>query len=208
MVNKMEETFKPVLGYEGIYEFSNLNNLRSVNRKMETVNKHGTTIEYTFKGKDITPTETQDGYTCFRVSVLSRLENLYLSRLVWEYNTGKHVPEGYQIGYIDHNNHNNEFSNLRLLTHRESCNLPDKEGLTPAQKRWKNKSWVDHLDKMHKNNGVSVARVDENGEILKKFSSIKEASVYYDIDRTAISSCCRHKQNTTHGMIFKYLREE
>jgi len=45
----------------------------------------------------------------------------------WE-NTGKTVPEGYVIHHKDHNNRNDEFSNLQLMTANEHNSYHRKVG--------------------------------------------------------------------------------
>jgi hypothetical protein len=43
---------------------------------------------------------------------------------IWEFNSGKEVPPGYEINHIDHDTFNNDFSNLECLPMREHRCLP------------------------------------------------------------------------------------
>jgi Mor family transcriptional regulator len=48
-------------------------------------------------------------------------KQLYVHRLVWETFVGE-IPEGYEIDHIDNNPHNNNLSNLQLLSRTENVN--------------------------------------------------------------------------------------
>ncbi len=53
-----------------------------------------------------------------------------------------------------------------------------------------------------------VALVDEAGNILRSFSSVRQAAKDLDIPQTSIRSCCNGRAKTTHGMRFQYLERE
>lgn len=53
----------------------------------------------------------------------------------------------------------------------------------------------------------SVAQVDEAGNILRRFSSSRQAAQEMGIPRMSILGCCTGHVKTTHGMRFKYLEK-
>lgn len=51
----------------------------------------------------------------------NNLHTIALHKLIWEAFNGK-VPEGKQLNHIDENTHNNDLSNLELVTPAQNCN--------------------------------------------------------------------------------------
>ena len=103
-----EEIWKPVLGFEGKYEVSNLGNVKSLirNRLLKPMSNH----KYLF------------------VHLGRGTKKKYIHRAVWEAFNGP-IPEGLQINHNDENKLNNSLSNLSLVTPRENMNwgsLPEK----------------------------------------------------------------------------------
>ena len=108
---KENEIWKPVLGFEGRYEVSNLGNVKSL-----------------ITNKLRKPVSTRCGYLQVILTLGRELKPKLVHRLVWEaFNSS--IPEGLQINHLDENKHNNSLSNLSLVTHRENMNwgsLPEK----------------------------------------------------------------------------------
>ena len=49
---------------------------------------------------------------------------------------------------------------------------------------------------------------DKNGDFIKKWETIKDAEIYYhpkNLNKNNICNCCRGKQKTAYGFIWKYL---
>ena len=109
---KEKEIWKPVLGFEGRYEVSNLGNVKSLTRN-----------------KLLKPASTRAsnrGYLFVQLGKDHKLK--YIHRAVWEAFNGP-IPEGLQINHLDENKLNNSLNNLSLVTHRENMNwgsLPEK----------------------------------------------------------------------------------
>lgn len=106
---KEKEIWKPVLGFEGRYEVSNLGNVKSL-----------------ITNKLLKPKTTSRGYMF--VNLGKELKTKLVHRLVWEAFNGP-IPEGLQINHLDENKHNNSLTNLSLVTQRENMNwgsLPEK----------------------------------------------------------------------------------
>lgn len=78
MKQNNNEVWKAVLGYEGIYEFSNKQRVRSVDR--DITYKNGTKRHV--KGKLLTITPTQDGYLSVNLSRDGKSKTVYIHQLL------------------------------------------------------------------------------------------------------------------------------
>ena len=123
-----QEIWKPVVGYEGLYEVSNLGRVKSLN--------------YKNSGKEgIMKGEIIKGY--LRVH-LNKTKN-FVHRLVWEAFKGK--IEGawteVQIDHINCNKIDNRLENLRLVTTKENANnaLTKKRKEEMLKKRAQDPEW-------------------------------------------------------------------
>lgn len=103
--DEIKEVFKPVFGYEGVYEFSNFGNLRS---KSATRGNR-----WKLKKETVFPS----GYQGFCLSYENRREMKYTHQLFWEYEYDMPIPAGHCIDHISGDRSNNDISNLRLTTH-------------------------------------------------------------------------------------------
>lgn len=54
----------------------------------------------------------------------------------------------------------------------------------------------------------TVYSFDLNWNFLKQFETMNDASKFYGINQSAISACCRHRLNKTHGYRFSYERND
>ena len=112
---KEKEIWKPVLGFEGRYEVSNLGNVKSLIRNR--LLKPATNQKYLY------------------VILGKNTNRKYVHRAVWEAFNGP-IPDGLQINHIDENKLNNSLTNLSLVTPRENMNwgsLPEKCAKTILQ---------------------------------------------------------------------------
>lgn len=124
----MEEIWKDIQGYEGIYQVSDLGRIRSLDRIMISKNKFG---EYhrMHKGRIMNGCINKVGYISVNFIVPNR-RTFTIHQLV-AIAFLNHVPCGYKIvvDHIDHNPLNNRADNLQLITNRYN-NSKDKKGGT------------------------------------------------------------------------------
>ncbi len=114
----MLEEWRPVVGYEGRYEVSNLGGIKRI------CSGQGV------KRPILSPTIAKIGY---RVVVLSQgniatRKRLYVHRLVARAFLGE-SPPGKVVNHIDSNKLNNHPSNLEYITQSENCKHAQKLGL-------------------------------------------------------------------------------
>ena len=115
----MEELWKSIKGYEGLYEVSTLGRVRSIKRVVVNKRKRKMTIKETI----LKPENVYNGYE--RVFLCKNGKGVHkrVATLVYESFVGA-IPEGLEIDHINGDNRDNRLANLRVCTHKENCNNP------------------------------------------------------------------------------------
>lgn len=177
----MEEIWKDIKGYEGLYQVSSLGNVKSLNYRR------------TGKEKKISKGVNSEGYEYIRL--FKQNKQLYTSvhRIVAE--TFIPNPENKeQVNHIDGNKKNNKVENLEWCTQTENIRHAMRTGL---------------LNIIGSNNGSSrkVQQLDSNGKILKQFDTIIEAGRYLGVkcQPTGIISVCKGRKKTAYGYKWAYV---
>jgi hypothetical protein len=113
----MEEIWKPIVGYEGFYDVSNMGKVRSyrVRGKVKTSGVPQRILAHT---------KNNNGY--FYISLWKNLESKkrYVHILVLETFNGP-KPDGMEVMHVDGNQLNNNIDNLKWATHRQNMSDPD-----------------------------------------------------------------------------------
>ena len=175
------ETFKPVRGYDGLYEVSDYGCVRSLR-----------------SGK-ILKIQLKRGYT-YTSLTNQKTKHFSIHRLVWEaFNCT--IPEGMQIDHIDGDKTNNKLSNLRVVTPKENSNNPvTLERVKESnRKKARNLEWREKMRKSKKRSTPVVQINIENNEVIRTWNTASEACRELGINNGNLSSCCHGKQNTAGG---------
>lgn len=107
----MKEIWKPIQNFEGLYEVSNLGNVRSLNRIIET-----STGPRRYLGQTIYPESIKDkGYLQVTLAKAGKNTRRKIHQLVLEAFVGSRPP-GYDGCHNDGNMFNNVVTNLRWDT--------------------------------------------------------------------------------------------
>ena len=113
----MKEVWRPIPGYEGYYEVSNLGRVRSVPRTREVKNRYGGTSVRTDKGVVMSPIEHSNGYLYVTLARDGLRINHYIHRLV-----ARAFCEGAEDGLVvdhkDGDKRNNHCDNLEWVTQK------------------------------------------------------------------------------------------
>lgn len=113
---KSMETWKDIKGYEGLYQVSNLGNIRSLDKKINDY--RGANVRL-IKGKLLTPFDNGNGYLVIGLIHNGARKNFYMHRLVATYFVPN--PDGKPvINHKDRNKYNNKAENLEWVTQREN----------------------------------------------------------------------------------------
>lgn len=160
------EIWKPIKGYEGRYEFSNLNNVKSIGRVVK--NRYST-----YWVGDIVLKPVFDGrYYKVNLCLNRKGKTFGIHQLVAMYHFG-HIPNGLHL-VVDHINDittDNRVENLQVITQRENINkkhIKRSSKLTGVYWKNLNKKWSSkiYLNKKAINLGL--------------FDTEEEASEYYE----------------------------
>lgn len=112
------EIWKPVVGYEGLYEVSNFGSVRSLPRVVHQKNRHGTHTDRHWPGQVLTQAVDRTGRLvvtlCDRKSWRISVHRLVASAFIGP------CPAGKQVAHGDGNPKNNRLSNLRYATPAEN----------------------------------------------------------------------------------------
>lgn len=157
------EIWKPIKDYEGLYEVSNMGNVRSVDRYV----MFGDRCCF-LKGKPKKASPDSDGYLITRLSKNGQGKNYLVHRLVAE----AFIPNPNDLPFIDHINtirDDNRVENLRWCSQKENCNNPlTREHLT-YQKKNKPVYYIDEQGK--KISFKSMAEAQRQTNVLSSYIS-------------------------------------
>lgn len=178
------EVWKDVVGYEGLYQVSNIGNVISLRRN------------YKCGPKYLTPFEN-DGYHRVTLVVGKSHKNLLVHRLVAEAfipNTeGKEV-----VNHIDGNKLNNKANNLEWVTKKENTAHAIRTGLRRPD--------VPHRSFRGANSprAKKVYQFDLSGNFIKAFDCAEYAAIEVGASKSCISKCCRGKRKTHKGYMWSF----
>ena len=152
----MEEIFKDIPGYEGLYQVSNLGNVKSFNLNKETI---------------MNPGVNSTGYYQVILYKYRKIKGFNVHQLV-AMAFLNHIPCGYKL-VVDHINDNpldNRVDNLHIITQRENC----KKTQGKYSSKYKGVSWFKQINKWR-------ADIFINGKnnYLGRFDTEEEASQAY-----------------------------
>ena len=119
MVVEMEELWKSIKGYEGLYEVSTLGRVRGIERIV--VNRRNR--EMKIKETILKPEYVYNGYE--RVFLCKNGKGVHkrVATLVYETFVGA-IPEGREIDHCNGERTDNRLENLRAVSHKENCYNP------------------------------------------------------------------------------------
>jgi len=171
----MNEIWKDIDGYEGLYQVSSYGNVRSLDRFIN----HPSGSQRLIKGQLLKPETTKFGYLQVSLSKCDlKHKRFKVHRLVA--NAFIENPLGLpQINHKDENKQNNNFENL------EFCDAfyNQRYGTCSDRKRL-------HLTN-HPKKSSPVEQLDENLNSIKIYPSAKEAQRQTGISQGSINRSCR-----------------
>ena len=172
----MEEIWKPVIGWEGFYEVSNLGNVRRVTGRILKQQK----IARGYMG--VTLSDYKD----------RRKSRRYVHQLVAEVFIGN--PER-----LHDINHKNEIKDDNRVENLEYCSRVYNSNYGTIAKRKREKMYENT-----KHRFPDVLQYDINGNLIATYSTAGEASRATGFSQFSICRCCRGERKTYKNYIWKY----
>ena len=203
----MEEIWKDIEGYEGIYQVSNKGRVKSLN-----YNRTG-------EERILKIRINKNGYAC--ISLGKERKFFRVHRLV----AIAFIPNPENKPCVDHINAirtDNRVENLRWVTHEENMNNPlSREHMSEALKGEKHPMYGrrgednPNFGRKHTEEFKESMRGENNPhskaiyciELKRRFGTVKQASKELSIDNSAIVKCCKGKQKTCGGYHWMYYED-
>ena len=176
----ISEVWRDVLGYEGLYQVSNLGRVKSLSRK----------AGYVFlREKIMKPTLGKNGYFSVILSFNMKTKRVYIHRLVAE----AFVPNPNGYSYVNHKDEcktNNVSWNLEWCTHNYNLNYGTHNKRLSESKK----------DKHTK----PILQLTTDGSVVKEWDSIKEAAKQNGLRPCNISAVLHGYQTTCGGFKWRF----
>lgn len=175
IINNVEsEVWKPVVGYEGLYEVSNIGRVRSIN------------FHNSGKAKVMRPSLNTWGYLIVDLRKNNKRHSYTVHRLV----AFAFIPNPDNLPEINHKNeikYDNTVENLEWCTRKYNMNYGTGNERRRRRRRIK-----------------PIVQLDNNGNVVRKWETGFAASRYYQVNRRCIYDCLHGKQKTCKGFVWKY----
>ena len=196
----MEEVWKDIKGYEGLYQISTNGRVRSLLKVTKFGNRLKVNEEMILK-----PALGKRGYYVVSLNHNGKSKTFTIHRLIAEAS----IPNPLNKKFVDHINTiktDNRIENLRWVTSKENSNniLTLKHSSESTSKKWK-EGCYNNRNNIHYR---KVQQFDKEGNLIATYDSIIEASRKTGVERSSISAVClgtNPKRHTAGGYIWKHL---
>lgn len=185
----MEEIWKDISNYEGLYQVSNLGNVRSLSHIRKNGKKE--TQKYLSKGRLLKPAIQSVGYKFVVLSKQGKTKGYRVHRLVAE----AFIPNPDNLPQVNHKDENKLNNNVNNL---EWCTVAYNNNYGTKQERYRKA--------IKEKNGRKINQYDLEGNFVKSWNCIMDAERYLNKKRAAtpIWACCNNLKKTAYGYRWEY----
>lgn len=191
------EIWKPIIGYENLYEISNLGRVKRLSVIRPMVSKVGNPTQRFYKEKILKPQKWSNEYLFIMLSKDKQTKQYSLHRLVAIH----FIPNPDSKPEVNH-----KYGN------KNDCRASSLEWSTPSENQKHSydvlkRCVVKNGDKLRGSKMPSAKRVnqyDMNNNFIRKWDSMGEIERNTGISQSSVSNCCRGVSKYAKGYIFKY----
>lgn len=175
----MEEIWKDIKEYEGLYQVSNLGNVRSLNYNRQKITKQ------------LRPYKNIRGYWVVSLFKNNKQKTKMVHRLVAE-SFIENIENNIIVNHKDGNKNNNCADNLEWCTPQYNIKEAFRMGLNKPRKGTEH-----HLSR-------KVKQYDLDGNFIRKWDCFRDIERELGFKHSNISACCNGKYDKMYGYRWKY----
>ena len=179
----MNEIWKDIPDYEGLYQISNLGRVKSLDR--DIVYSNGT--RHHINNKILQPQKSKYGYLFVTLTKDNKPHAKYIHQLIAD----AFIPNPNNLPCVNHKDENKLNNNIDNL---EWCTIDYNNNYGTRTQRTRKK----------------ICQYDTNYKLIKIWDGIRVASRELNIPSQQISQCCKKSQyrHTAGGYIWEYLNQK
>ena len=194
-----EEVWRPVLGYEGLYEVSSFGRVRSLDRYV----RHNYGGKCFKKGRLLKNHLNQTRHCQVKICKEGHIWFAFVHRLVYESFVGP-IPYGMQVNHIDENPENNVLWNLNLMTPKQNTNWG-----TCIERRARKIAEARKGTELYETNpnAKPIVQYDLDGNYIAEYSCAKYAIEKFNLSQSSLSSNLNGRTKSCGGYKWKFKRD-
>ena len=181
----MDEIWKDILGYEGIYQISNYGRIKSLSREIRSRGD----IVYNVKEKILNLSPSHYGYICINLSKESVVTAFKVHRLVAQ----AFIPNPLNLSQINHKDENK--TNNFVYVNPDGSVDESKSNLEWCDSKY-NINYGNRTRKVSialRKKGRRVIQYSLNNKEIARYRSVKDAEEATGVLGSNIRACARHK---------------
>lgn len=190
----MNEEWKPVIGYEGLYEVSNMGRIKSLERTIWT----GRGYYQTLPERIMKLRKSNRGYLYVFLHKEGKIKYCTIHKLVAQ--AFCENPEGYnEVNHINENKEDNRADNLEYCSRAYNNNYGTRNKRAAEKLRGKKQS-----EESIKKRSKPVFSIDKESGLIMYWESITEAERCTGIANSGICACLKGKRKSAGNHIWFY----
>jgi hypothetical protein len=186
------EIWKDIKNYEDYYEVSNYGRIRRKSGYVNTGIKHND--KKYIEGKILKQHKKNNGYLNVDLSKKNEVKTLSVHRLV-AIAFCDNTDDKKEVNHKNGNKLDNRAENLEWVTSSENQIHAFKMGLQKPHPKYGKENIY----------SKKIKQYDLNGNFIKTWDCIREASVFLKVSSSGIISCCKKRQHTSAGFFWEYV---